>query len=472
MADTIANNEQRHLVSLVLQSKKALQHGEQLCSRARDSSKASAVCAVDVLAIDAKVRWIADGVLQQLKVAAAVASRLADRRRSMMDQVKTFDASRTQHTTALDSILDSLESQLVPPDFHATSESSSLFGSQHSDDDERRHSQSPSDTVRDLRRPPRAADRRRWKNLRDFVDDRAIDQVLEAMDEERAALDDTLSKTLDYPETLMRSVDNIKHELPDLGALPAMEEVLTTQDSTIHSMAGHLEDLARHYDQMANALHITEEGHAHTEEEIEQMHVDTDELPSIMAELEDCLHTVEELRDRLSSAESAGKAYLDSLRGTLNDLNQLGEIMSEMLVNQDAVEAATDNHLARLHQRLEPLQQLHDQYCAYQASFNKLVLEIARRRHYREAAETVIRGMMEQLEAMTAEEMQVRERFNAEHGAFLPEDICLCIGNAPTRWDIVPLAGDTREALPNIEPDLIEEARNRLDAGGNIVDSL
>ena len=68
----------------------------------------------------------------------------------------------------------------------------------------------------------------------------------------------------------MRSVDNIKHELPDLGVLPAMEEVLTTQDSTIHSMAGHLEDLARHYDQMANALHITEEGHAHTEEEIER----------------------------------------------------------------------------------------------------------------------------------------------------------------------------------------------------------
>ena len=42
--------------------------------------------------------------------------------------------------------------------------------------------------------------------------------------------------------------------------------------------------------------------------------------------------------DRLSIAESAGKAYLDSLRGTLNDLNQLGEIMSEMLVTQDAVE--------------------------------------------------------------------------------------------------------------------------------------
>ena len=34
------------------------------------------------------------------------------------------------------------------------------------------------------------------------------------------------------------------------------------------------------------------------------------------------------------------------------------------------------------------------------------MLEIARRRHYREAAETVIRGMMEQLEAMTAGEWE------------------------------------------------------------------
>jgi autophagy-related protein 17 len=57
-----------NLVSLVLQSKKALQTGEQLCSRANDLSNASAQSAVDVLALDAKVRWITDGVLEQLKV--------------------------------------------------------------------------------------------------------------------------------------------------------------------------------------------------------------------------------------------------------------------------------------------------------------------------------------------------------------------------------------------------------------------
>ena len=60
--------EQPHLVQLVLASKKALQHGEQLCSKARSISVLSAQTAVDVLALDAKVRWITSAVTEQLKV--------------------------------------------------------------------------------------------------------------------------------------------------------------------------------------------------------------------------------------------------------------------------------------------------------------------------------------------------------------------------------------------------------------------
>lgn len=59
---------QPHLVTLVLQSKKALQHGEQLCSRAHAISNASARTAVDVVALDAKVRWVTEAVSEQLTV--------------------------------------------------------------------------------------------------------------------------------------------------------------------------------------------------------------------------------------------------------------------------------------------------------------------------------------------------------------------------------------------------------------------
>ena len=57
-----------HIVSLVLQSKKALQYGEQLCTKAKNISNSSAQSAVDVLAVDAKVRWVTDAIVEQLKV--------------------------------------------------------------------------------------------------------------------------------------------------------------------------------------------------------------------------------------------------------------------------------------------------------------------------------------------------------------------------------------------------------------------
>ena len=53
-----------------------------------------------------------------------------------------WDTACTKRTTALEDILESLGSQLVPPDFHQTSTDSSLFGSQHGSDDEDEH-QSP-----------------------------------------------------------------------------------------------------------------------------------------------------------------------------------------------------------------------------------------------------------------------------------------------------------------------------------------
>lgn len=104
-----------------------------------------------------------------------------------------------QRADALDGILESLGSQLVPPDFHQASADSSLFGSQHSDDDPIKNIKdsvqlqlSPTLTVRDehsSRKDEQVKDRKTWKTLRDFVDERAIEDVLETIESDRNALD-------------------------------------------------------------------------------------------------------------------------------------------------------------------------------------------------------------------------------------------------------------------------------------------
>ncbi|KAF8207617.1 autophagy-related protein 17 [Mycena galopus ATCC 62051] len=405
---------------------KALQSGEQLCSRANDVSNASAQAAVDVLALDAKVRWLTDGVLEQLRLAASIAKSIEDKRARLGRQVQEWDVVREKHSNALDGILESLGSQLVPPDFHQHSSASSLFGSQHSEDERKPLRMVSFTAPQSLVHRPQRAERekpRRSSNVENsarFVDDQAVEDVLDKMESERTTLD----------------------SLPDVPPLPAMDRLLTAQDGKITVMARHLESLAAHYDQMAGALNdIESAGETFSEEDLQAMNRDTEELPSIMKELENRI---------ISNSQEDSKKNLAHLHTILDDLDELGEIMTEMLQMQDTVEIECEEQLASLQQHLLTVEHLHQRYVSYRTAFNKLMLEIARRRQYREAAENIVRGMMSQLAAMT-------DAWGAS-----PEDICLCIGNSPTRWEVVPWHGEEAEVLPQIDPDLIAQAKDRL----------
>ncbi|THV03192.1 hypothetical protein K435DRAFT_748177 [Dendrothele bispora CBS 962.96] len=460
--------EQPHLVSLVLQSKKALQHGEQLCSQANNLSTASSQVAVDVLVLDAKVRWITDNVLEQLKLAASVAKSIEEKRVRLSGRVQEWDNLRSKRTTELDVILEELGSQRVPPDFHQTSADSSLFGSQHSEDEDKAPNveltrQSPSDTVLPRRPSKRQDERRNWKTLRDFVDDQAIEDILQSMEDDRTSAEDIMNRSCDFPETLNNAIANIRDSLPDIPPVPSIEQLLTSQDTLIVSMAGHLESLAAHYDQMAGALRDSESGEAFNEEDIQQMNRDTAELPSIMSELEESLGQIDATHAVLSSTRETDRKHLEQLSRTLDDLEELGDIMGEMLQVQESVEAECDERLGELEEHLQTIQSLHERFVSYQASFRKLVLEIARRKQYKEAAESIVRGMMAELEARTEEERRVREHFNKEHGAHLPEDICLCIRNAPTKWEVVPQINEELEVLPELSQDFIAQAKTQLE---------
>lgn len=81
-----------------------------------------------------------------------------------------------------------------------------------------------------------------------------------------------MSTTYDYPENLSTTVSSIRDSLPVSNALPPIEFLLSSQEKTTMGMAKHLESLASHYDQMANALHDSESGISHSEEEMHGRH--------------------------------------------------------------------------------------------------------------------------------------------------------------------------------------------------------
>ena len=123
-----------------------------------------------------------------------------------MTLLQEWDKARAQHTEALDSVLESLGSQVVPPDFHSTSTDSSLFGSQDGSDNGHRDTEgpfadsqpgrSPTETLRNVlvngiskQQAARRTDRSKWKTLRDFINEHDVDDLLDSLEADRNILD-------------------------------------------------------------------------------------------------------------------------------------------------------------------------------------------------------------------------------------------------------------------------------------------
>ncbi|KAH9856475.1 autophagy protein Apg17-domain-containing protein [Lenzites betulinus] len=472
--------DQPHILSLTVQAKKALQWGEELCTKAHTLSSNSAQTAVDVLALDAQVRWMSEAVLDQLKFAAQVAKNIEQKRSELDVQVAEWDAIRNQRSDALDAILESLGVQSVPPDFHIVSTDSSPFGSQNPSEDEDDttpfglpHSnsnprQSPTDTIR-TRSPmarlqekrSRRMDRRRWKTLRDFVDERAIEDLLDVIETDRQDLEKCLGQTSDYPESLAETIDAIKNRVPEEVELPSFSTVFKSQEDISVKMAEQLHSLVHHYHNMQDATHDFEAGEEFLDEDLQGMNADAEALSGIILELEEGVHSIETHGEVLSTAKVAAEERLDAHQLILKDLDELGEIMSDILEKQRLVEEDAIKHLGHMHLQLEPLAELHHKYTAYQHSYNQLVLELARRRQYHEAAQHIIANTITELDTMVAEERARRSGFQAEYGQYIPEDVCLYIENLPNRWTISTWHDEPLETLPEVEPDLIEEAKQR-----------
>jgi autophagy-related protein 17 len=103
----------------------------------------------------------------------------------------------------LDAILESLGTHVVPPGFHENASGSSIFldPSSESETEEPHNAtepdHSPTLTIRrsngnafsTSRKVGKLKDKSRWKTLRDFVDERAIEDALETIESERNKLE-------------------------------------------------------------------------------------------------------------------------------------------------------------------------------------------------------------------------------------------------------------------------------------------
>ncbi|KZT18844.1 hypothetical protein NEOLEDRAFT_1189403 [Neolentinus lepideus HHB14362 ss-1] len=143
-------------------------------------------------------------------------------------------------------------------------------------------------------------------------------------------------------------------------------------------MASHLE---AHRDHLATALRDHEAGRHSMRNIYKKMNRNTEELPCIIAELENNVSTIERSHEQLQRVKATSQEHFSYHRGILDDFDELGEIMADMLLHQEKIEVS---HIS-FSVRLSPHCCGHRQ-TAYQFSYNELLIELARLRKYREAA--------------------------------------------------------------------------------------
>lgn len=99
------------------------------------------------------------------------------------------------------------------------------------------------------------------------------------------------------------------------------------------------------------------------------------------------------------------------------------------LDDESRPQTESETNLLGLHDYLFTLENLQTRFTAYQFSYNKLLLEMGRRRQYQEAAERIVRGMVAQLDAMTEGKCMC-------NGCFENDDVTQLSRGAPDAGDV------------------------------------
>jgi len=156
---------------------------------------------------------------------------------------------------ALDQVLDACGSQVVPTSFHAAPPTAT----DDPDGDVFRDPVEINGATSSTLKPTKQKRNIPTKTLRDFIDERAIEESADEVDDDRNRIDDLLASTARAQLQLEAQVANLEH--PKHEGVLVLEPLLEQQEKDAGDMAGLLMSLTTHYSQVSTAIEDHAAGH-------------------------------------------------------------------------------------------------------------------------------------------------------------------------------------------------------------------
>ncbi|KAG9285180.1 hypothetical protein G9A89_004395 [Geosiphon pyriformis] len=298
--------------------------------------------------------------------------------------------------------------------------------------------------------------------LYDYVDEQSVQELKIRTQEEVSAMQQILSDSTNLVSHIDVQLEHFRARLNEHSisleesGIEFSDEKCKIQEREINSMAETLMSLARHYDQVSGAFKALQ---SHSEFDISVLIRDTDEIPTIVEELNEALmiigSTSEEVRIRShlynASYAEASKFFIE--------LDQFGDRMEDIAGTMKAIDGDFEKGRSVVERLFEELWNLIGWYEEFSKSYDYLIIEIDRRHEVREHHERLAEEYLAKLEGLYIEEAQQRSVFFEKHGRYLPIDLCPPILEGPIRYDIV--AQDVTR-LPVVSVTTLKEAQTNL----------
>lgn len=331
------------------------------------------------------------------------------------------------------------------------------------------------------------------RNLRSFVDEEAVSQLkntttaaIDVIQQAHADTDSIVRKIsqkiaafscMAVPQ-LVENIERIARTSIGSGEWKSgiekrLEEAhnQTTEVAThAHAMAMLLESLARHYDQCIQAMEMYmdvearrkkregkkvngDDGYDDLNDLVLVLENDSQELVGVIDELQDRFKDIESLTGEVQHFQiELSTGIYEKTKKTFEKLEKFGkeellQYLDELQEYQEKVQPVKylDEELQRQVEYtagigipLREMKSLVEYYSLFWMSYQRLVVEIERRRRFKNHMEALIDEMTTKVEKMLTEELNMRQDFFNTVSNFLPGDLWPGLLEPPPFVDFVP----------------------------------
>jgi autophagy-related protein 17 len=192
---------------------------------------------------------------------------------------------------------------------------------------------------------------------------------------------------------------------------------------------------------------------------------DADEVDEVVADIKDSLVEMEDNMVQITT-------YVDSLKEAYGRLREasafLKEITGKLPLYISACaefQRAWDDEKGLLLEKLEELEGLKDFYAGFSDAYDELILEVHRRRQVRHSMDKVIKGALQELNALYQDDAARRDSFRENQAEFIPSDLWPGLVNQPPRFRIVreeAEEGDVDDEVMEISKSVVERSLKRV----------